>query len=164
MQRLFTPLLTPLGQALILIILSGIIGLGSNSLRSDSIPLLAEKLTETTTLEPISSEPVLVAVNLDQAKQLYDEGVIFVDARPDEYFVQGHVAGAWKSGIFMELAFNLEEKQGKQAPIVIYCSDDGCGDSEEVAYDLQSQGFTRIYVFKGGWQEWNQAGYPTEVE
>jgi rhodanese-related sulfurtransferase len=158
MQRL----LTPIGQAIILAAVSVIIGLGLNAVRSDSIPLLAKQLEETTTLEEPAAGPILVAVNLAQAKQLYDDGVIFIDARSEEYYDEGHIAGAWKGGFLLELAYNLEEKQGKDGPIVVYCSDDGCGDSEDMAYDLQAQGFTRIYVFKGGWQEWVQAGYPTE--
>jgi len=24
-------------------------------------------------------------------------------------------------------------------------------------------GFTKLYVFKGGWLEWSKAGYPSEV-
>ena len=39
----------------------------------------------------------------------------------------------------------------------------GCGDSEDLAYNLQDSGFTKIYVFKGGWLEWSNAGYPSET-
>ena len=33
---------------------------------------------------------------------------------------------------------------------MVYCGDPGCGDSEDLAYNLQGYGFTKLYVFKGG--------------
>ena len=46
-------------------------------------------------------------------------------------------------------------------PFVVYCSDDDCGSSEELSYELQSYGFTNILLFKGGWKQWQEANYPT---
>ena len=63
---------------------------------------------------------------------------------------------------FMELIFNIESIQSKTDPLVVYCGDPGCGDSEDLAYDLQDSGFTKLYVIKGGWLEWSAAGYPSE--
>jgi rhodanese-related sulfurtransferase len=31
-----------------------------------------------------------------------------------------------------------------------------------VARELQNLGFTNVYALKGGWREWQKAGYPTE--
>ena len=45
---------------------------------------------------------------------------------------------------------------------MVYCGDPGCGDSEDLAYNLQDYGFTKLYVFKGGWLEWSAANYPSE--
>ena len=47
---------------------------------------------------------------------------------------------------------------------MVYCGDPGCGDSEDLAYDLQDSGFNKLYVFKGGWLEWSAAGYPSEIK
>ena len=41
---------------------------------------------------------------------------------------------------------------------MIYCSDDDCGSSEELAYELQDLGFSNILVFKGGCRSWTDAG------
>jgi rhodanese-related sulfurtransferase len=97
------------------------------------------------------------------AKKLFDDGVLFIDARDDAYFVAGHVKSALKNAFLMELIFTIEAIQNKHAPVVVYCGDPGCGDSEDLAYDLQDSGFTKLYVFKGGWLEWSKAGYPSEV-
>lgn len=160
------PIPPPLFQSTIIIAVTLVIGLLSNTLRSDSIPWLAKELVlaeEISADTESASEPVLQGISLQQAKKLFDDNVLFVDARGLEYWSEGHISGSWVSGNFMELTFKIDEAQGRSKPIVIYCSDDDCGSSEDLAYDLQYSGFTNLYVFKGGWLEWNEAGYPIEA-
>jgi rhodanese-related sulfurtransferase len=33
-----------------------------------------------------------------------------------------------------------------------------------VAQELKEQGFTKVYALKGGWKEWEKAGFPTEAK
>jgi len=79
----------PLNQMLAIIIVSLAVGLFTNILRSDRIPILAQDLTLAEDIDEVSGEPV--AVTLAQAKSLFDKGVLFVDARDDEYFTGGHI-------------------------------------------------------------------------
>ena len=150
----------PLNQMLAIIIVSLAVGLFTNILRSDRIPILAQDLTLAEDIDEVSGEPV--AVTLAQAKSLFDNGVVFVDARDDEYFADGHIQNAWNSGFFMELMFKLDSLQSRDDGVVLYCSDDDCGSSEELANDLYNEGFTKLFVFEGGWLEWNESGYPVE--
>ena len=150
----------PLNQMLAIIIVSLAVGLFTNILRSDRIPILAQDLTQAENIDEVSGEPV--AVTLAQAKSLFDKGVVFVDARDDEYFTGGHIQNAWNSGFFMELMFKLDSLQSRDDGVVLYCSDDDCGSSEELANDLYNEGFTKLFVFKGGWLVWNESGYPVE--
>ena len=150
----------PLNQILVIIVLSLVVGFFVNIIRSDSIPLLAKEMSITEDLDEISGEPV--AISLLQAKTLFDKGVVFVDARGEEYFADGHIQNSWNSGFFMELMFKLDSAQTKSGLVVLYCGEDECGSSEELAYDLYNEGFSKLFVFKGGWQEWNEAGYPVE--
>ena len=150
----------PLNQMLAIIIVSLAVGLFTNILRSDRIPILAQDLTLAEDIDEVSGEPV--AVTLAQAKSLFDKGVLFVDARGDEYFADGHIQNAWNSGFFMELMFKLDSLQSRNDGVVLYCSDDDCGSSKELANDLYNEGFTKLFVFKGGWLEWNESGYPVE--
>ena len=150
----------PLNQMLAIIILSLAVGLFTNILRSDRIPILSQDMTLADDLDEVSGEPV--AVTLAQAKSLFDKGVVFVDARDDEYFADGHIQNAWNSGFFMELMFKLDSLQSRDDGVVLYCNDDDCGSSEELANDLYNEGFTKLFVFKGGWLEWNESGYPVE--
>ncbi len=155
---------TPLGQSALLLLLSCIIGFGSNLVRTEkSIPWIAEKLAVVESVDTESDAPILAVISIDQAKDFFDNGVLFIDARDEGYYEAGHIKGAMRNGFLMELVFTIEEKQSKNDPLVVYCGDPGCGDSEDLAYDLKDSGFTKLYVFKGGWLEWSAAGYPSEV-
>ncbi len=106
----------PLNQMLAVIILSLAVGLFTNIIRPDRIPLLAEEMAGAEDLDQVSGEPA--AITLAQAKQLFDDDVVFVDARDDENFNDGHIKNAWKSGFFMELMFILDSLQSKENPVV----------------------------------------------
>lgn len=153
----------PIIQAILLVLISILIGIGSNILSSKPLPWFAVELSVVEDIEIKSNEPILAAISIEQAKLFFDDEVLFVDARDEGYFEAGHIKGAMKNIFLYELIFNIEEKQNKDTPLVVYCGDPGCGDSEQLAYDLKDSGFTKLYVFKGGWLEWSKAGYPSEV-
>jgi len=46
--------------------------------------------------------------------------------------------------------------------IVFYCASPNEGTSAPIAQLFIERGFTKVYVLKGGWEEWLKAGYPTE--
>ncbi|MCH7613835.1 MAG: rhodanese-like domain-containing protein [Candidatus Marinimicrobia bacterium] len=150
----------PLNQMAALILVSLVVGIITNSIRSDGISFFAKEIEVAEDINDVSGEPV--AITLTQAKELFDQGVIFIDARDDEYFADGHIKNAWNSGFFMELMFRLDSLQSRNDPVVVYCSDDECGSSEELAYDLFNEGFNKLMVFQGGWIEWTGIGYPIE--
>ena len=152
----------PIGQIIVIAITSTVLSLTLNAVRPDGIPLLAEELAVAEEIEYDTAEPRLFAITLDQALELYQKGTIFVDAREPEYYQEGHIKGAWNIPFFLELVFKLDSLQGKDAPMVIYCSSDECGSSEDLAYELQAEGFSNLLVFKGGWTAWNASGHPIE--
>ena len=151
----------PIGQIFVIAITSTVLSLTLNAVRPDGIPLLAEELAVAEEIEYDTAEPRLFAITLDQALELYQKGTVFVDAREPEYYQEGHIKGAWNIPFFLELVFKLDSLQGKDAPMVIYCSGEECGSSEDLAYELQAEGFSNLLVFKGGWTAWNTNGYPT---
>ena len=152
----------PISQAGVILLFSFVVSFASNFSSDAPLPLIAKDLEQATEEDLNSDEPVLLVVSLDQAKSFYDNKVLFLDARDEAYFNNGHIKGALKNIFLMELIFNIEEIQKKSDPLVVYCGDPGCGDSEDLAYNLQDYGFTKLYVFKGGWLEWSAANYPSE--
>ena len=152
----------PFNQVVFFVVISIFLSFSSNLVRKDSIPLLAKKLEITEDIDLDSDESTLLAISLDKAKEFFENGVLFIDARDEVYYNDGHIKNAMKNVFLMELIFNIEEKQTKEEPIVVYCGDPGCGDSEDLAYDLQNEGFKKLFVFKGGWLEWSAANYPAD--
>ena len=152
----------PFNQVVFFVVISIFLSFSSNLVRKDSIPLLAKKLEITEDIDLDSDESSLLAISLDKAKDFFENGVLFIDARDEVYYNDGHIKNAMKNVFLMELIFNIEEKQTKEDPIVVYCGDPGCGDSEDLAYDLQNEGFKKLFVFKGGWLEWSAANYPSD--
>ena len=152
----------PIGQIIVIAITSTVLSLTLNAVRPDGIPLLAKELAVAEVIEYDTAEPRLFAITLDQALELYQKGTVFVDAREPEYYQEGHIKGAWNIPFFLELVFKVDSLQGKDAPMVIYCSGDECGSSEDLAYELQAEGFSNLLVFKGGWTAWNTSGHPIE--
>ena len=152
----------PFNQVVFFVVISIFLSFSSNLVRKDSIPFLAKKLEITEDIDLDSDESTLLAISLDKAKEFFENGVLFIDARDEVYYNDGHIKNAMKNVFLMELIFNIEEKQTKEEPIVVYCGDPGCGDSEDLAYDLQNEGFKKLFVFKGGWLEWSAANYPSD--
>ena len=87
---------------------------------------------------------------------------MFVDARAEEHLKEGFILGALANDDLDLLSREIDGLIGFDKVFVIYCSDDDCGSSEDLAYSLQSYGFSNILVFQGGWKEWNDAGLPKE--
>lgn len=152
-------------QSIILIALSILIGSVFNSLSDDGIPWLAEPIKAVTNSQDaldILAEPSIREVDIETAKTLHRSGILFVDARAEEYLSDGFIPGAIASDDISMLADQIETLIGFDTGFVIYCSDDDCGSSEELAYQFQDIGFNNILVFKGGWKSWKDAGLGIE--
>ncbi len=50
----------------------------------------------------------------------------------------------------------------KSAFIVLYCSDESCLASGDVARELETLGYGDVWVYEGGKQDWTEAGLPVE--
>ena len=46
--------------------------------------------------------------------------------------------------------------QNKNAEIVVYCASAKCDSSTQAAKKLEQAGFTKVFEYEGGAQEWNQ--------
>ena len=144
---------------------SVLVGLISNSVRSDGISWLAEPIDAISGPNDalsILGEPEIREVDLNMARSLHQSGILFVDARAEEYLTEGIIPGAIANDDVGFLAEQIDYLIGTEKGFVIYCSDDDCGSSDELAYELQDLGFNNILVFKGGWKSWTDAGLKIE--
>jgi len=99
------------------------------------------------------------------AKEIYDKGhVLFVDARSQNNYEQGHIPGAVSLplGQFDQMIESFLSKHALDEPMVTYCSGRTCEDSHHLARLLLEAGFTDVRVFIDGFPGWEAEGYPVE--
>jgi 3-mercaptopyruvate sulfurtransferase SseA len=153
-------------QVTFFITVSILVGSISNLVRSNAISWIAEPIKVVNNVNDVSLtllEPEIREIDLEMAKSLHQTGLLFVDARAEEYLSDGIIPGAVANDDVGLLSEQIEFLIGYEKGFVIYCSDDDCGSSEDLAYELQDFGFMNIFVFKGGWKSWTDAGMEIEI-
>jgi 3-mercaptopyruvate sulfurtransferase SseA len=148
-------------QAVYILIISIIIGISFNYVRLNGIPILSRQIKGFSDNSQ-NDEYIIETIDLEIAKRFFDDNVLFVDARDGISFKTGHIAGAISSIPFISMVDKIFDNQEFNGPLVVYCDDDECGLSEDLAYQLQMEGFTKIYIFSGGWNHWLMAELPVE--
>ena len=153
------------------------IGLTVNALRTPSLALRYEpprtRLGEIVARMPDAGFSNAASVDrqpigLDefQALVLAHRGLA-IDARSNAFYQAGHVPGALNlprddfEHNFPSVRAPLEANRAR--PIVVYCAEADCKDSELVAEALNRLGFRNVRVYKEGWEEWLRAGLPQEA-
>lgn len=105
-------------------------------------------------------------IRLYQDPRRLAEQVIFIDARNDQHYQEGHVPGAWQFDYYRPenyLAAVLPACQIAQQ-IVIYCNGGGCEDSELAALLLAGAvPKDKMSIYGGGFTEWNALKLPVEI-
>lgn len=133
-------------------------------------PAMGDSLTaaESTTAKPAAPpvpEGVQGFIPLDKAKALYDGKVAtFIDARSVESYGEGHIPGA--INIPYDQLVDYYETLTSTVPldqlVVVYCWSPTCDFSDTLASEMVYMGYTTIVIFRGGWDEWHEAGFPAE--
>lgn len=112
-------------------------------------------------------------ITVDEAHEVLDDpgtpqGLnIFVDARDDENFAEGHIPGAiqcfpYESHRCLDRVKTAADGAEK---VIVYCGGGDCEDSIFMARELVEAGvpYEAIYLFEGGWKEWSARGLHTET-
>jgi len=110
-------------------------------------------------------EKEVKTISRDELRELIASKKRFtlVDVLPKDHYEQEHIKGA--------ISLPLEEI-GKRAKtifkakdelIVVYCASFECPASTQAAQKLMSLGYTNVRDFKGGLQDYKQAGLPIET-
>jgi len=58
--------------------------------------------------------------------------------------------------------YHMFYQHPKDKTLVLYCASPAEGMSAPMAQKIIDKGFIKVYVLKGGWEEWLKANYPTE--
>jgi rhodanese-related sulfurtransferase len=148
-------------QALIIVILSSLLGISSNLIRRDQISFISHSS------DFVKERKTGDSMSLEQAKERFDNGTgFFIDARSDEDYSKGHILNALNLPE-EDLDRRIDEVRGlipedSEITVIVYCDGEECDSSNRLAERLKTYGYTNVRVFFGGWNEWVRAGYPIE--
>jgi len=103
------------------------------------------------------------AVTTEEAKKLFDNGVLFIDVRSKKAWAAGRIADA----VLLDIKSKFSEQNmlaeiKKTDPAVIYCNGETCLRSAKASKKAVGWGFTNIYYYRDGYPAWKSAGYPVE--
>jgi len=135
------------------------------------------------TNSPVLSPAELVAARLRaQGLQLVDSGlaaqlfhdprfqrggIVFVDARDETHYREGHIPGAYEFDPYHPDQYFPAALPACQAAerIVVYCHGGDCDDSESAALLLRDVGVAtnKLVIYGGGITEWTTNGWPIET-
>lgn len=146
--------------------------------------------TAPTKLEPVASVPIQAAladapkpakklehpyqeIQVDEvAKVFKDPGTkqglnIFVDARKEDLYVEGHIPGALHCDPYdaaQHIDAVIKRANGVER-VIVYCGGDDCEDSIFLCRELIDAGVPEdsIYLFPGGWKDWSAKQLPVET-
>jgi rhodanese-related sulfurtransferase len=138
-----------------------------------SSPAAANQTSEADELSERLREKGLQEVKQAQAKILFhdsrkqDGRVIFVDARDEDHYEDGHIPGAYdldpyhpekQLGVVLPLCQTAEK-------IIVYCTGGDCEDADTTAILLRDGGVSnqKLFVYGGGFTEWSDARLPVEM-
>ena len=112
-----------------------------------------------------SPETVAGATTIDSAtaKQMFDDGALFIDVRKQLDWDAGRVPDALHLDV--KSAFTKDAvlaEAATDAPIVIYCNGHSCTRSSKASQLAVSWGFKNIRYYRDGFPAWKKAGYPVE--
>lgn len=115
-------------------------------------------------LQTISHEEVVEVFKDPMTEMMIN---IFIDARDDYHYREGHIPGAWQVDYYYIDRYIDRVLPVAQAAekIIVYCNGGECEDSKLVAQALRDDYFINpdaLYVYVGGMERWRETGMPIE--
>jgi len=145
--------LQPLNQCGLLIALAALIAAGYHLLAPEGFMAQRQAVAA---INASTAPDSTHSVGLLQARQLWEHGTLFIDARQGEDYEQDHIAGAINippDASRMDRAVALAGRP-KDAALVVYCQSPSCPYARLLARRLSRDGFDNVHVFAGGWTQW----------
>ena len=88
--------------------------------------------------------------------------VVVLDTLPASYYDRMHLPGALNLVESDAAALAATLVPDPSTPVVTYCSNAACGNSQAVANLLEKLGYTDVRKYREGIQDWTEAGLPVE--
>ena len=104
-------------------------------------------------------------VGLKEARSHFEAGTaIFVDARPLQHYIEGHIPGAISLPLdnFENRFKEIESQLPKNHDIIVYCDNINCDLSTYLVYRLLDKGYIYCSIFENGIKHWQTVGYSVD--
>ncbi len=139
-------------QILIILCAAAVISLVFNQVRSGGVPLILNNNP------PQDDDGPVREVSLDKAYKVFRGGgnSLFIDARPDVDFEQGHIKGSVNlyEKDFDEWIDDFLSRTDPETTIITYCDGSDCLLGKNLAEKLFSVGYNNVYYLTNGWTSW----------
>jgi rhodanese-related sulfurtransferase len=139
-----------------------VLGLIVNTVRPGGLPLIGKWAPA----EQVKAGglPESTVISLDEAQVLFfGEQAVFIDARPEPLYREGHIEGAlslpWDD--YDQRADAVLQHLPRETVLITYCDGEGCSLSKELAIALLVGGYKNVRILVNGWSLWLQANLPT---
>ena len=147
-------------QACAIVLVAAALGILTNYIRRDGLPLVADWPVEAQlTLEPGKS----LTLSFAEARESFSSGAaVFLDARAPAFYEQEHILGArnlpWEgvNEYFDEVMAGIP----LDALIIAYCDGETCSLSKNLALELFYRGYDNVRVLVNGWSLWKDHRLP----
>ncbi len=150
------------------------VGLLINECRNSPLPLIYDSPRERMDRSVENVQQLLTPqislegdVSRDEMQRItLQKSAIILDARPEVFYRLGHIPSALSlprdefDKHFKLLGRQLESNKTK--PLIVYCAELDCHDSELVGNALTRLGFLHVRLYRLGWSDWESAGMPQE--
>jgi rhodanese-related sulfurtransferase len=88
--------------------------------------------------------------------------IVILEALPATYFQAEHLPGARNMPLDQIDALAPALIPDKRTPVVTYCAGPTCPNSQIAARQLEALGYSAVYAYEGGKEDWINAGLPVE--
>lgn len=107
-------------------------------------------------------------IDRDTLKKWLDDNrkFVLIDVLPGEFYTAKHLPNAQNACVYEVVFFDNISKivSEKSQPIVVYSSNSLCQASTLAAERLAAVGYTDVFEYEGGLDDWARAGYALEGE
>jgi rhodanese-related sulfurtransferase len=132
--------------------------------------------TLTLSSSPLTPEstPGVTVVTAEKAKTMVDSGVLIVDTRVANEYVEQHIKGAisvtYKEKSAKSVNFDAHQDSfdlaklpaGKNTSMIFYCNGAECWKSYKSSVVAVKAGYKNVYWLRDGIPEWKAKGLPVE--
>ncbi len=156
-------------QIAVILLVSTIAAVTLNAVRDNGIAMIGNWPSRTASGEgpitpPSAEEGDPLFITLDDAVAKYQApDVIFIDSRDPADYEYARITRSINIPFdYLDETWDayIADSLDPNAEYVIYCSGDECELSLFLGRYLQELGFEHIYIFYGGWREWEENDLP----